>query len=319
MHLRACFPLVLVLCLVAAGCGSTTGGADASSSTPDSSTVVPSDASATAPDAAAVIADAASAAPDAQPATVDAGAGTADAHVEPPDAGGGFVVVSDIRDLQDPTRPGFVPAGTRVRLEGAVVTVTAGIRTFFFVQNPTGPAEYSGIRVGKGLYPGALPAEGSVITKLEATVVEEVRGTCGATETCPVETSLLLAGLSPIAATPGGTLPAPAVVTTASLAANPGPYEGVLVEIDGTTVLDAGPLSNGEAVWVEDGLVAFCIWYVPAQLPLVGATITRLAGPLAPYAALWEIYPRHPEDLTWVDPAVDAGVPDDAGTPDGGP
>jgi len=293
--------------LLAAACGSNAGGADASSSGSDASPGVHADA--TAPDAAVAV-DAESVPPDAHAVAEDAGTGSADAQAGAPDGGSAFVVVTDIRDLQDPTRPNFVPAGTKVRLEGSVVTVTAGIRTFFFVQNPTGPAEYSGIRVGKGIYAGALPAEGSVITKLEATVVEEVRGTCAPTETCPVETSLLLAGFSPIAATPGGTLPAPAVVTTASLAASPAPYEGVLVEIDGTTVLDVGPMSNGQAVWVEDGLLAFCLWYIPSPLPLVGATITRLSGPVAPYGALWQIYPRHPEDLTWVDPAVDAGVPD---------
>ena len=308
--------LLGLLCIVAVGCGSSSGsGLDASSLQADAAAsldagilgdvgVGPADVGlpdAGAPDAAEP--------PDAQAPIPDAGA--ADAQTSPPDGGPSVLVVTDIRDLQDSTRPNFVPAGSRVRVQGAVVTLTAtATRTFFFVQNPTGPAEHSGIRVGKGFYSGAFPSEGSTVTALEATVVEAQRGTCAPTDTCPLETSLVLAGLAPITTTPGGTLPTPAVVTTASLAANPGAFEGVLVEIDGTTAVNVGLLANEQAIWIEDGLVVFCIFYVPVPPPLVGATITRLVGPVAPYGPLWEIYPSHASDLVFVNPPVDAGVPD---------
>jgi hypothetical protein len=231
---------------------------------------------------------------------------------------GPAVLYPDIRALQqDPTYADtLAPLDSRVRIEGAVVTASGPAVNLFFIQNVSGPAEYSGIIVKRS---AAVPADltvGDTVAAIEATLVEEARGCDWDAGACPTRHALTNVTLCTKGGT--GTVPAPLAVSGADVLATTAKYDGVLLQLaDSPLTVDTGgttatttPLSNGLAVYGQ--------YYSPPGIVPSGTVLTTCVGVLDIYDRQWVVNPRSSLDLMFQDWPGDAGIQSDALQNDGG-
>lgn len=286
--------LVLLIHLVAAGCG---GGGDGENARFDARRI---DARESA-DAAGDLPDGPL---DVDATDVDSGGPGVDADADD----------TDIRDLQN----GSVAMGTAVRVAGVVVTArtdsATGSSSVIFLQEPTGAPEYSGIFVFVDLDPApafAMPDVGDVVT-LDGTVNEfERAGLPGARTNLDPVTNITVTGV--------GTVPDPVVLTEAELTtgATTELWEGVLVRVEDATVQsrDAfGQVTLGGGLIVDDRMY-------PWTQPYPGDTYTSLTGVMDWDFGAARLYPRSAADLAGhvaADPRVVSLTPTTATVAEGG-
>jgi predicted extracellular nuclease len=223
---------------------------------------------------------------------------------------GPATLYADIRYLQqDPSLTGLAPINSRVRIEGAVVTAFSSTVSVFFLQNATGPKEYSGILVKKNATVPSDLVAGDTVT-IEATLVEESRGCDADAGACPTRHSLTSVTLC----TKGtaGTVPGPLAVAGATVLADTQKYDGVIIQLtdspltvaSGGTTATTTPLSNGMAVYGQ--------FYSPPAVVPAATVVTTCIGILDLYNRLWELYPRTAADLVFQDWPPDGGIQTDA-------
>jgi len=253
--------------------------------------------------------------------------GASDSPVEddggPQDGGqqdaGPATLFADIRYLQqDPSLTGLAPLNSRVRIEGAVVTaVKTGVNRFF-IQNASGPKEYSGILVKRSSACPTDLAVGDVLSAIEGTLVEESVYCNIDASVCPTRHSISTVTLCTRGST-GATVPTPLDVTGATLLATTAKYDGLLVHLsDGTLTVGTQP-DGGTATTtpLSDNLFAYGLFYSPPGIVPSGTTVTTCIGAIDLYNQQWEVDPRTNADFVLQDWPPDAGIQSDAGQSDG--
>jgi hypothetical protein len=218
---------------------------------------------------------------------------------------GCMVVDPTDTDTDTDTNPECMPGGdaTIFQLQQnevcpqEVVTVTGAVVTSgftfkqdgFFIQDPAG-GEYSGIFVfvGEGNPDGVMVAPGDEVTVTGA--YDEFYGA----------SQIEVAAGADVQVTGAGTLPAAEVVAAADIATG-GPkaeaYEGVLVQVEGVTVvandLGFGEFSVDGDLRVDDLFIAMADWVLPDP----GTQYDSISGPLAYTFDTTKIAPRNADDL----------------------
>lgn len=248
------------------------------------------------------------------PANQDAG--SLDVIDNPPSDTGAateYQEVIDIRDLQDPTRDPFVPAGTWVRVAGVVVTAPSkGAVRVFFIQNSGEPTPYGGIMVRNRDFSGELPPLGAIITTLDAKLVEE-NACVGGVDAGVCPPRRVLDALESVTFTTGGIVPDPLPVATADLLTTPSRYNGVRVEVQDEMLAVHSVSGNPPARFFTEGnnkgVAVDTMWMEPSpSLPSPGTPILMLVGVVDIYDHTW-VYPASAGDLVFgVSPSQDGGV-----------
>jgi predicted extracellular nuclease len=223
---------------------------------------------------------------------------------------GPATLYADIRYLQqDPALTGLAPLNGRVRIEGAVVTGFSSTVSVFFIQNATGPKEYSGILVKKNATVPTSLVVGDTVT-IEATLIEESRSCydldAGA---CPTRHSLANVTLCTKGA--AGTVPAALAVTGADVLTNTAKYDGVLIQLSDSTLTVATGGTGATTTPLNNGLAVYGQYYAPPGTVPAGTVVTTCIGVLDLYNRLWEMYPRTSVDLVFQDWPGDAGLQTD--------
>lgn len=233
-------------------------------------------------------------------AKADSGGGSDDADVPSDDADVpgddlagadgsviGPVVDSDIRDVQQ----GVVAVGSVARISG-VVTGVDPKTNFFFVQEPDGAPEWSGIAVYLGSATTLTkPTLGDTVT-LQGTVKEFKTAGAALSRTNIEDVTFLEIGAK-------ATLPAPAVIAAPSglnTESSAEPYEGVLIRVDNPSCTKA-PDSFKEfqitgTVFVDDRLYDYT-----ATAPVVGDKFAFVVGLFDYNNGHYKILPRSAEDM----------------------
>ncbi|MBI5482479.1 MAG: lamin tail domain-containing protein [Deltaproteobacteria bacterium] len=222
----------------------------------------------------------------------------------------------DIRALQqDPGYTGtLAPLNSRVRIEGAVVTAFGSSVYVFFIQNATGPKEYSGILVKKNATVPTDLVVGDTISAIEATLVEESRSCDWDAGACPTRHSLTNVTLCTKGS--AGTVPAPLGVTGTEVLANTARYDGVLLQLTDSTLTVASGGTTATTTPLANGMAVYGQYYSPPGVVPAGTVVTTCIGVLDLYNRLWEVYPRSNVDLIFQDWPGDGGIQSDALPPD---
>ncbi len=194
---------------------------------------------------------------------------------------------SDIRDVQN----GLVATGELARISG-VVTGVDPKSNFFFVQEPDGAPEFSGIAVYfVPTAPFTKPEVGDTVT-VQGTV-KEFKTTGAALSRTNLEDITALDIGAKVA------LPAPVVIASpASLnvEATAEPYECVLVRVNAPTVTKAADTYKEfqitGSVFVDDRLYDYS-----TKLPKVGDSYAFLQGPFDYNNGHYKILPRSADDM----------------------
>jgi hypothetical protein len=236
--------------------------------------------------------------------------------------------VTDIRDLQqDPSRSStLVAVGTTVHLAGTfVVTAASSTTSYFFMQNATGPKEYSGIKVRTGNgFSGTLPAIGDTITALDGQLVEETRSCNIDAGVCPTFHSIK--GVMSLTIGAAGTVPDPLALSITDLVATPAKYDGLLLSLDPTNLVVASTYGSGTSLTLylsngatSTGAAAFMSYFALPGTPPNSTPVARAVGPLDLFNKTWEVLPRTAADIAFTGWPGDGGVQQDSGAQDTGP
>ena len=222
----------------------------------------------------------------------------------------------DIRAFQqDPGYTGtLAPLNSRVRIENVVVTASRSDASTFFIQNASGPKEYSGIIVRNLAAVPTKPAVGDLVAALEATLVEETRpATNCATDAgaCPTRHALISVTLATFSAG-AGTVPAPLGVTGTEVLATTAKYDGVLLQLTDSPLTVASGGTSATSTPLSNGLAAYGTYYSPPGVVPAGTVVTTCIGVLDVYSMGWQVYPRSNADLIFQDWPPDGGVQTDA-------
>jgi hypothetical protein len=242
------------------------------------------------------------------------GPGQQDSQLDAPPA----TLYADIRYLQqDPSLTGLAPLNGRVRIEGAVVTAVKINVNRFFIQNATGPKEYSGILVKRSAVCPTDLAIGDTLSAIEGTLYEESVFCDIDASVCPMRHTI--GSVTVCARGASATVPTPLDVTGATIVATPTKYDGVLVHLTDSPLTVGTQPDGGVATTtpLSNGMSAYGQFYSPPGVVPSGTTVTTCIGPLDPYSHQWEIYPRDANDLVFADWPPDAGIQSDSGQSDG--
>jgi predicted extracellular nuclease len=226
-----------------------------------------------------------------------------------------YTVATDIRDLQqDPSRSGtLVPMNTYVDLQGTfVVTAASSTTKYFFLQNPTGPKEYSGIKVRTAsAYTGPIPAIGDTVTDLKGELILDSRYPDDAG---PSATFHSVAYVTSITIGSAGTVPDPLTATVTQVVTTPEKYDGVLLSLDSANLVVTSTSGSGTSLTMNlsdgttsSGLAIFTNYYAPPVAPPANTGVALCVGVLDGYKHVYEIYPRTAADLQFKDWPDDGG------------
>lgn len=220
---------------------------------------------------------------------------------------------ADIRYLQqDPSLTGLAPLDSRVRIEGAIVMAYDSTISVFFLQNATGPKEYSGILARRNaVVTAAAPAVGDTVT-FEGTLVQEARSCDWDAGVCPTRHAVKDITLFTKGA--AGTVPTPLDVTGGEVLANTAKYDGVLLHLTDSPLTVAGGGTTATTTPLSNGLAVYGQFYSPPGIVPSGTVVTTCVGILDIYNRLWELYPRTSADLVFQDWPGDGGIQQDGST-----